>query len=280
MVLKAFFSTKTGYYSISCGKLRPDKHYLMEKLRVNHFYQSEEESKRFERLIVRCQIIDNSFNDLYKKVKDLNNSTVILRFPTSHLREFNSSKISELGAIFCDSLVYYKTIIDAEHISPLQNKLTFNKWNPLLRQEIDEMVGEIFSGYTNHYFSNPILLPSKIKAGYLEWMTNYVDPPEDTSLLKIGLFGELNQVRSSFATCEFNHKAKEGEGVLFGVLPKFSGQGIYTDLIREAKRISLQLDISEFYVSTQIQNVAVQKTWVREGFKIFNSYYTVHINLP
>ena len=66
--------------------------------------------------------------------------------------------------------------------------------------------------------------------------------------------------------------------MLNGILPSFSGRGIYTDFIRYILNVFKEMGLKEMKISTQIQNCSVQKVWAREQFYLKESFVTIHIN--
>ena len=134
------------------------------------------------------------------------------------------------------------------------------------------MVEKIFGTYTNHYLSNPYL-QADLTAGYSEWAKSYAHGGAN------GRKAWLVQRRGEyigFATCE--SMGDECEGVLYGVVPEASGGGVYGDIIRYTQAVYRTMGCTKMYVSTQVNNYAVQKVWSREGFFLSRAYVTVHVN--
>ncbi|MGQ9847943.1 MAG: GNAT family N-acetyltransferase, partial [Bacteroidales bacterium] len=107
-----------------------------------------------------------------------------------------------------------------------------------------------------------------------EWAKNYSGKEEG----KISwlIYSENNI--AGFVTCSFNEQNKECEVILNGVMPNFSGRGIYSDIVRFIQKYFKDKGYKKMLISTQLQNIAVQKVWIREGFVIDRSYETYHIN--
>jgi hypothetical protein len=57
-----------------------------------------------------------------------------------------------------------------------------------------------------------------------------------------------------------------------------AGRGVYTDIIRLTKEHFRRRGFARMLVSTQVQNLAVQKAWVREGFFMTEAVVTIHVN--
>jgi ribosomal protein S18 acetylase RimI-like enzyme len=81
-----------------------------------------------------------------------------------------------------------------------------------------------------------------------------------------------------FMCCSFNTERGEAEIVLNGVSPEHARKGIYSDLLKLAKHHFAGMGLERIRVSTQIGNYAVQRAWVREGFRLVEAFDTWHIN--
>ena len=72
--------------------------------------------------------------------------------------------------------------------------------------------------------------------------------------------------------------AAAGEVVLNGVLPAYRGKGVYRELLRATIDTFIDAGARTTVIATQIDNRAVQRVWVTEGFSLARSEYTIHIN--
>ncbi len=239
-------------------------------------YKSLLDSNRFSLNIHRetCSEMDIKLirKYIYENLVDI----LILRVE-SHKKE-KQSNIASLGFpyIHCDNLVYYKSDLINGIPKPLKNNLIFKEVDHSNAFELEGMIPLIFNDYQNHYMANPYLDKSGIIEGYIEWAKAYIS--SDNSGKISWLVSNKNNDLVGFATCNFNEVTKVCEGILYGILPNMSGGGIYSDLIRFTQMYFKEKGFEQMLVSTQIQNYAVQKVWSREGFYLYNSYDTYHIN--
>lgn len=188
---------------------------------------------------------------------------------------YQISRCLDIGFPFitADTLVYYKYNLIRSQPKSLKNNLTFIECTQDHLHLMDELVSDIFVDYTNHYYSNPVFDKNDLLEGYKEWAQSYIGNKQKGKISWLVKKGE-NIV--GFAACSFEND--ECEGVLYGVLKKFSGNGIYGDMIRFTQNYFKENGYINMLVSTQIQNYAVQKVWTREGFMLDKSFNTVHIN--
>lgn len=248
-----------------------NKNIFAEEL-ISSYFKSEIESKRFKMNILRAKSEHIELKNIQKHIINNYADIMFLRIPSINVSEIQL--LSKLGYEYfqTDTLVYYS--IDFLKYQPKQIKnsdLEFKKATVGEQFLLQEMIREIFNGYTNHYFSNQFLNKSEILEGYIEWVTNFIDQDD-----KVVFIAYRNDKAIAFATCSL--EIDTAEGVLYGVMPSSSGGGIYADLIRFTQNYYLKAGIKKMKVSTQVQNYAVQKVWSREGFHMNESYATIHIN--
>jgi len=239
---------------------------------------SNKESNRFKMNIYRGNFESlNKENIKYIKNKILtqNIDSVILRIPTEELSNITAIESMGFPYIVTDTLVYYEVDFNKYDIKVLKNKdLEFIKIDDNNKSKLNLLIENIFLGYSNHYNSNPYFNKKDIVEGYKEWATGLIDERNG----KLGWLVKKDNNTLGFATCTFNKVNNISEGVLYGVESFASGGGVYSDIIRFTQKYFKKIGITKMKVSTQIQNYAVQKVWVREGFTLKQSYNTIHIN--
>lgn len=153
--------------------------------------------------------------------------------------------------------------------------LEFVPFSASLADDMDSLVGEIFRDYANHYQSNPYLAGRDLVAGYREWVGSFsagADPSRAAWLIRRG------DRFIGFCSCADHAGEETVEGVLYGVVGTAAGAGVYGDMIRFTQAWCLEQGRSSMRVSTQVENFAVQKVWVREGFHMTRALDTVHVN--
>lgn len=239
---------------------------------ADSIFKSEKESKRFKMNILRAYVENLNTKDLSIAILNNDIDLTILRIPCENISQI--SKLETLGYSYyqTDTLVYY--FVNFVNYSPKalsNNDLIFRIATLNDSNIISNMVDQIFPGYTNHYNANPNIDKKNILEGYKEWVLDFIEKENKYVFLVI-----RSEEIVGFASCSILND--EAEGVLYGVLPQFSGGGVYSDIIRYTQQFIKDLGIKKMKVSTQVQNYAVQKVWSREGFYIFRSIATIHIN--
>jgi hypothetical protein len=235
---------------------------------------SKVESERFFMNIFREKINDIDIKSIQKEILKKKIDISIIRIPTDKTDCAIKLDIIGFPYIMADTLVYYMCDIEKYIPKKLRNVdlqfeiCTENKINIL-----SELIDKIFYNYSSHYKSNYFFDKKLVIEGYKEWACNFIGLADKI----VFLVKKRNNI-IGFATCSWNELEKTCEGVLYGVLPELSGGGIYTDIIRFTQDYYKSKGIIKMLVSTQIQNVAVQKVWSKEGFFLFESFNTIHIN--
>lgn len=231
------------------------------------------ESQRFNLRVLRGNTDKLDVASLLEIIKNQSADIAILRIPSTEQHTLHQLNELSYPFIVADTLVYYDCDLQANPAKPLRNNdLEARLATPADQPLLETLVDLIFKDYSTHYYSNPLFNRQRILDGYKEWTLNYLEP---TAGQRCFLFYR-NEQAIAFATCSLH--SNHGEGILYGVHPNSQGGGIYGDLIRYTKMYMHEQGLTKMKVSTQVQNYAVQKVWVREGFFLTQSFCTLHIN--
>ena len=133
------------------------------------------------------------------------------------------------------------------------------------RDDIESLVKVIFSSYQNHYSSNPKLHGIKPVEAYVDWALSKLNQEGSTFLLK------ENSKNVGYALVET--QLNSANILLAGVVPEVEGTGAYQDFLR---LLTEQTNL-DTYISTQTNNIRVQRSWVAAGFKPSRTFSTVHL---
>lgn len=175
------------------------------------------------------------------------------------------------GFQLMDTLVYFSRGLGAELPSD-EAALAVRELAQGEHDAVKEVATRAFAGYFGHYHADARLERAECDALYVDWAERSCRSKELADEVLVAAPGGKI---AAFATLRLND-AEEGEGVLFGVAPEAQGRGIYRALMSGAMRWFKARAAQRMVVSTQINNVAVQKVWSRLGFEPSKSYYTYH----
>jgi GNAT superfamily N-acetyltransferase len=231
------------------------------------------ESRRFGLKVLRGSADKLDAYGLLQTIVEQQADVAILRLPSTEQHTLHKLELMPFPVVVADTLVYYQCDMTVAPPKPLRNTdLEVRIAQPEDRQLLQSLIDEIFQDYSTHYYSNPVFDRQQILDGYKEWTLGYLEPGDS----RVCFLFYRNGQAIAFVTC--NLMAEHGEIVLGGVLPSAQGGGVYSDFIRYSMKYIAEHGLSKVLVSTQIQNYAVQKVWVREGYTLIKAYSTVHVN--
>lgn len=135
---------------------------------------------------------------------------------------------------------------------------------------LDRVVGDSFAAYGNHYTANPLLDPTLALAGYQEWARRSLDAPDH----EVGfLLYDKDLIGAATVEVAPDHV----EILLAGLVSSAQGRGAYRALLAWCVASAKHRGASRVIISTQADNVRVQRAWARAGFVPFAAVETVHL---
>lgn len=171
-----------------------------------------------------------------------------------------------------DTLVYYTRDLRKTPVPVLEEDAPVRPARPGEEAEVRVVAGESFADYVSHYHADPRLPRNKCQDVFIDWAYSSCIAREVADEVYIA---EIDGHIRGFATLRCN-SPDEGEGVLFAVHPAAQRRGIYRHFMVAAMNWFLARGAERMVVSTQVNNIAVQKAWTRLGFEPSKSYYTFH----
>jgi len=249
--------------------------------------KSKEDSERFGLRIFRGTI-DDHIEDPSRLVDDIIKSEAdlaVVRVPAGDITLPFALANHGLSPVHADTLVYYErdAKLPATQFSSAL-PLEFHLANDADRSSLSTLATLAFGSYRSHYHANPELDPAIIAAGYGEWAASCIAGSLSEQQRQLGNHRETWTMRLeheiiAFATCVTTNQERSVEILLNAVNPHYSGQGVYSNLLREVIGVYHQRDMACIRISTQVWNYTVQRAWVRQGFLLTHAYDTYHIHL-
>ena len=200
----------------------------------------------------------------------LNVRLLIARSYVSEIRL--AQKMESNGFFLTDTLVYYAYDLTKKTIPA---DASSNEIRPVLLEEADrvkKVAEKAFKGYFGHYHADEKLDSRQSDEVYTDWAKRACLERTQNDEVFVAIVD--NEIMG-FATMRLND-IREGEGVLFAVDPAMQGKGIYRSFILAGLTWCYEKGCDKMVVSTQINNIAVQKVWTRTGFEPLHAYYTFH----
>jgi GNAT superfamily N-acetyltransferase len=201
----------------------------------------------------------------------------IVRVATHNVRAAQALEQAEYRLM--DTLIYYRGAAtlgrDASVILPPNYSIAVQ--TPPINQDLGRLAAICFNHYTGHYHSDQNIVPELANAVYESWAERsaQVVGVADTVITIHDTSQRAEPNLAGFATLKSKDNACEG--VLFCVHPVHKGMGLHRALVSAALKQTWDNGLSSFYSSSQINNVAVQRNWVREGMLPESSWYTFHL---
>jgi hypothetical protein len=198
-----------------------------------------------------------------------NEGYYIFRIPKDFPLLKRAMLISKTKFTYVDSTVCYKLPIDKSTLScdMLIRRLEFSDKKSVY--ELKRISEESFSEYPSQYYMSPTL-NKKAKFIYSNWIDNFC--LQDNN--EIFYATSCNVATGFIASTKTKYSR---EIVLNAVSSKHRRKGIYLNLCKFfINNISEATDCSLITISTQINNLNVQKIWIKLGFQpyyIFDLYH-------
>lgn len=183
-----------------------------------------------------------------------------------------AQSMEQQGFLLMDTLIYY--IYDLAR-QPIPSAVCNVKFRPIRTGEekaIEMVAVESFRNYFGHYHADKKLDNNKCDEVYVDWAKKACVAKESDENF---LVAEIKDSVVAFGVFRLNSR-DEGELFLGGIHPEYQGQGIYQSFLHRAVEWCLSKNAKRMMISTQLNNVAVQKVLTKFGFEITRGCYTFH----
>ncbi len=169
---------------------------------------------------------------------------------------------------YMDSTICYGIIPQASHLP--QRNISSTVINPSNEHFLQQITQESFQKYASHYSLSPTLRPLSSKV-YTEWINTLIHSD------KCSVFTHLeDEVITGFVATK--DSTSSTEIVLNAVSAHFRRKGIYEALCRHVLHSAFQKSMDFVTVSTQINNLPVQRIWQKLHFQPFYIFDIYHYN--
>lgn len=207
---------------------------------------------------------------------------LVLRLPAEDLARVQ--RLEADGYRLMDTLVYYgRTLADLPDPAPepAPGDETIRPGTPADAEAVAAIAAAAFAGYGGHYHADPRLSEAAADAAYVDWAETCArgsgaggGAAETPMLLAETARGQA----LGFLALRLGGAGMEATAdiVLNAVHPEAQGQGIYGRLLDRGLALCRAAGQGRVTVSTQLPNLPVQRAWVRRGFRLERSLYTLH----
>lgn len=194
---------------------------------------------------------------------------LIARCDINDIRSVHAMEQS--GFLLMDTLLYYRRDL---YKTPIPTHQGYNV-RAVTANDQDQVrltAAEAFRDYFGHYHADPRLDRLKCDEIYSSWAERAV---QDRAVADEVLVADREGEILGLAVLRLNN-AKEADALLFAVAPRAQRQGVYRSLLSSCLQWALSQGREQLVSSTQITNVASQKSWTRVGFEFSHAFYTFH----
>jgi ribosomal protein S18 acetylase RimI-like enzyme len=195
---------------------------------------------------------------------------LIVRCPTTAIATVHA--FEDAGGRLMDCMVRYRRDL-RKH--PLENPAGLD-WIREARPEDAEAIAGVaaraFSGYEGHYHADRRLRREDAAETYRDWAVRSSADQNVAERIFVACDGDTV---AGFVTLRRNSEA-EMEAVLLAIAPEAQGSGVPYAMGVKALRWAADAGARRLIVSTQVNNVAMQRALVRHRFEVASSDFTIH----
>lgn len=233
------------------------------------------EHARFGFVTVRGELsAEVSIDAVLQRAKELCAEVLMLRVPTSNLK--GAQQAFFRGAILADTLIYYEAALGEPVPVELALGLRYRMLGKQDAQMVEMLARTAFRNYVGHYHADSKLSSEAADETYASWAYRSCEGLPVAEAV-IGIEDDAS-VLAGFITLKRSGELASIE--LNAVSPDYQRRGIYASLVRLAMNWAVKNGCRRISVSTQLNNISVQKVWCRLGYEPTRSYYTLHLWLP
>jgi GNAT superfamily N-acetyltransferase len=228
------------------------------------------DSKRFKVSVARAHLCDtDAVHRALEECRANNIELLIARCSTEHIAV--AQEMERRGFLLMDTLVYF-ACPTTRTCPPVDSPALVREFEPSDFDQMRAIAADCFRGYFGHYHADARLDPALADAGYVEWVeTSCRTSSRDGAVL----VAVENARVVGFITLRRN-SPEEIEGMVIAVARDRQMQKVAQALMHAAVDWCRAVGAARMIISTQVNNLKSQKSWIRQGFEPYRSTYTFH----
>ena len=231
------------------------------------------ESRRFglQVLNIQCGLLFKNKEHLLSDALISNQfDLAIVRYPSSLETLGMCLTTSGHRVIYADSTVYWGISVRKEPSNEIPANIKVQRVNEEYMPQIESTIRSSFVNYRSHWLYNPRTRDIRMEDAYFEWTSNKINKSGSSCYLMF-----FNDEPIGFALTEIT--GHFGDILLAGITPNFQAKGLYKYLLTQIEYDMSLEEIQQMVISTQSQNIAVQKAWTRYGLFPLMTVQTAHL---
>lgn len=194
---------------------------------------------------------------------------ISVKIPTPYKTLFN--KFASKGFFLTDLLSEYVFVFDKCTLPKIDHKTIIRDYEETDISGLMRIAKGSFD--YDRFHADPTLDNQLCDKYYEQWIYNSCHGFADKILVS-----EFDNKVVGFTTGKADHTQEYGRLVLSAVSNEYRGLGIYTSMIYEGVKWLEKEGFKGLIVGTQINNLAVQKAWIKLGFTVLDSEYVLHFH--
>jgi len=206
-------------------------------------------------------------------------NTIILRFPSEIVEIARMPDLAGRRFRHAGTLLYWEDrLVDGGAVSAGIDVDVFrgdgSQQPPGFQDSAAALIADSFDGYLNHYAYNTTIPQAIARDGYIDWARRTIADPAGAAIILRDAAGA-----SAVATLRFHGEGATmiGEVELAAVATDRQGAGVYRDLWMAIRDTARQAGAERVIISTQANNIRVQRAWARLGLVPLASFDTIHV---
>jgi GNAT superfamily N-acetyltransferase len=231
---------------------------------------SEIDTKRFGRRIFRAALdCPEDVALVWQECAAAGAEMLIVR--CSSTRTDVAQQVETRGARLMDTIVCFERDLAREPQAVTTSSVVVRAGAGGDLPVLETTAREAFTGYLGHYHADPRLDGRLATEGYVDWFRHTTAAPDHLVLVAL-----LSDVPVGFLSLRFGANEEAADIALNAVAPSAQRKGVYDALVKGALRECERRAVGQVRAATQLQNIAPQKVWIRNGFEPLKSEYTFH----
>lgn len=213
--------------------------------------------------IKKINNIDKQINEILEEAINDGFEHITCKVDTNHTQLVQSLENNKM--LLADTLITYRFYYGKSKLYNVNHQCLLNDCK---KEDLDYLKSISKNAFKiDRFHSDPSLDNNLCDKYYEKWIENSFNGFADRVIVAY-----LDEEPVGYTTAKIPGKDRVGHLVLSAVSEKSRGKGVYTSMIYEGVKW-MEGKAECLQVGTQINNIAVQKAWIKLGFTVGDSFY-------
>ena len=211
-------------------------------------------------------------DDLLVQAKGLSVSLLIFRISASAMGVVQYALSHR--ATLTDTLVIFDAPLAKTELRAARGNVVMRDAKSGDTTSVERLAASAFRDYPGHYHLDPRLQKDSAAAVYTSWARRSIEVPGVADKVLVAI---VDDAVVGFLSLKQHQSGNAVEMVLSAVDARFEGRGIYLGLLSQSIEWARAIGAGRVFTSTQVSNIAVQRSWCRLGLSPREYKYTFHL---